>query len=174
MGGDARALLSEAQKQFEGGDYARSESLALKALQADPKLAGAELLLGIVASARSRIEDAVTHFSRAAQMDPRDYHAFGYLGTIYVRQKRFNDAEIAFRKVLDLQRSNAAAHYNLGLLALMRGNPGGAVPQFQSVLEREPSDAAALSGALESELLLNRREEARKYAGELERVMDPR
>lgn len=105
--------------------------------------------------------------------NPRDTRALGLLGSAYVQEQRFDEAKAVFLRMLRLSASNSAANYNLGLLALLENRPAQALPRFKAVLQRTPKDVPALTGALESQLMLKRLSAARSTARALTNLLSP-
>jgi len=174
---DARRWFDQGRQLFERQEWRQAEIAVSKALEIDPRMADAEILLGLIATAESKFTNAEQHFSRAVEIRPRDYRALGYLGSTYFQQKRFTKAASAFRSVLELNPGNVTAHYNLGAIALSGGKASEALNHFEFVARGNGSDAAARIGMMESQLLLSRTEAALKTAKELQALLaadDPR
>src|SRR5574341_578460 len=171
---DARTWLAEAQHHFQRQDWERTRQAARKALELDPHLGDAEVLLGLVATAESRFPEAEKHFRNAAGLQPKNPRVHAYLGSTYLQLKRVPEARRAFEEVLQLDGANLSAHHNLGLIALLENQPADALSHFERVHAAEPKDVPALMGVLESQLLLKRSEEAVRSAKKLEALLDPR
>ncbi|HVX67966.1 MAG TPA: tetratricopeptide repeat protein [Bryobacteraceae bacterium] len=171
---DAHGWLVRAQQYYQQQEWSESEAAARKALALDPRLGGAEVLLGWIATNAADLPRAEEHFAKAVALAPRDPRAIGYLASTHLALKRVDEAASGFEQVLRLDPGNATALYNLGAIALLRARPDQALPRFRDVLRSRPQDAAALTGALESELLLHQSEEARRSAAALEAVLGPK
>ena len=171
---DAASWLVQAQRYFESRQLERSEAAARKVLELDSRAADAEVLLGLIATVRSQPAEAERHLVRAVELQPRNYRALGYLALAYVQEKRIPEAERTFRRVLELDRGNVAAHYNLGVIAMTQERPGEALAHFRAVCGKDPGDVPALTGKLESELVLKRAAEARATAAVLAMRLDAR
>ncbi len=170
---EAQSWFQQARRYFEKQQWEESRSAAMKALEMDPAMADAEVLLGLVATARSRLQEAEKHLLRALSLQPRNDRAQSHLAFVYLQQKRLAEAGDAFRKALKLNPRNQAASYNLGLIALMQEKPAEALPHFEKAHQTEPSNVAALMGLLESQLLLKRRDQARLSARKLKALLKP-
>jgi tetratricopeptide (TPR) repeat protein len=66
-------------------DSAKAESLLEKAIQLDPKLADAQVQLGIIYSARKNFEPAIAAFQKAIAIDPKLEEAHYRLAQTYTR-----------------------------------------------------------------------------------------
>ena len=170
---EAQSWFQQAQQHFEKQEWDKSRLAAAKALEINPTLADAEVLLGLVATAQARLPEAEKHLRRAVSLQPRNDRAQGYLASVYLQEKRFAEASQAFQKVLKLNPSNQAASYNLGLIALIQEKSAEALPYFEKVHQTDPSDVAALIGMLESQLLLKRQPDARLSTQKLKALLKP-
>jgi tetratricopeptide (TPR) repeat protein len=171
---EARRYFEQARQLFEQRHWDEAQSAAAKALAADPQMSNAEILLGLIASARSQFADAEKHFVRAVALEPRNYQGHAYLGSTYLQEKRLTKAAAAFRKVLELSPGNVSANYNLGLIALAQDLPSDALPHFELVTRASPSDVPALIGTLECQLMLRKNGDARQTTRRLEPLLDDR
>src|SRR5438034_159310 len=170
---EAQSWFQQAQQHFEKQEWEKSRSAAVKALEINPALADAEVLLGLVATAQARLQEAEKHLLRAVSLQPQNDRAQSYLASVYLQQKRFVEASQGFHKVLKLNPGNQSASYNLGLIALIQEKPAEALPYFEKVHQTDPSDVAALTGMLESQLLLKRQPESRLSTQKLKALLKP-
>src|SRR2546426_8243035 len=171
--GEAQSWFQQAQQHFEKQEWEKSRSAAVKALEINPALADAEVLLGLVATAQARLQEAEKHLLRAVSLQPQNDRTQSYLASVYLQQKRFAEARQGFHKVLKLNPGNQSASYNLGLIALIQEKPAEALPYFEKVHQTDPSDVAALTGMLDSQLLLQREPEARLSTRKLQALLKP-
>src|SRR2546425_9300526 len=124
--GDKEAWLEQAKLYFAKGEWEKSRQAALRALQADPRLVPAEMLLGQVAAAQAQFREAGKHFLRVLSLEPQDEIALGYLGSAYLEEKRFVDARQVVERLLRLDPANPAARCELGIIALALEEPSEA------------------------------------------------
>ena len=173
----AEDLFLQARQHFENQEWEKARAAATKALQINPRLADAEVMLGLIASIEEQFSSAEKHFLRAISLQPGNDLARGYLASTYLQQKRYPEAVRAFRKVLSRNPKNQAANYNLGLIALIQEKPAEARTYFEQVRRQNPEDIPALTGILECQLLLKQTDAARQVTAQLEGllpVQDPR
>jgi tetratricopeptide (TPR) repeat protein len=78
-------------------------------------------VLGLIAKAQNRTEDAIAAFSRVLEIDKRDVGANVNLGQLLMRQNKHADAIALFRTAIAAEPYNVSAAYNLAL-ALLRTN----------------------------------------------------
>jgi tetratricopeptide (TPR) repeat protein len=93
------------------------------------------------------------------------------LGSTYLQQKEFARASDEFQKVLALSPGNVTANYNLGAIALAQNSPAEALHYFELVTGTKSSDVPGLIGKLESQLLLNQRQNATETAQRLQNLL---
>jgi tetratricopeptide (TPR) repeat protein len=174
---DAHRYFEEARKLFEQRQWDEAQAAAGKALAADPQNGDAEILLGLIASIQTRFSEAKGHFLRAVSLEPDNPQAHGYLGSTYLQERQLSQAQEEFHKVLKLSPDNVSANYNLGVIALARNAPAEALRYFDIVVGTNSSDIPGSIGKLESQLMLNQKQDARHTALRLEQLLpdnDPR
>ncbi|MSO23543.1 MAG: tetratricopeptide repeat protein [Acidobacteria bacterium] len=169
---EAGRWFGQARRHFERQEWDQSRSAALRALQADPQFADAEILVGLIASAQAHLPEAEQHLKRAIALQPSNPQAHSYLAGVYLQQKRLAEAERGYREVLKLSADNPVALYNLGLIALLRDQPALALENLESVRRKNPKDVPALMGLLETRLILKRNTDALQSAAMLEAILD--
>jgi tetratricopeptide (TPR) repeat protein len=167
----AEAWISQAESYFEQQDWQKSKAAARAALQLNPRMAEALVVLALAETNTSQLDKAEQHLRDAASLRPNEPRILSYLGSTYLREKRYGEAAAAFEKVLRLDTQNAVATYNLGLIALAQRKPFDAIQYFRRASDRNPSDIAAHMGVLESQLLLNDRAAAEETARMLDSLI---
>jgi len=116
----ARINLSIALYYLPDADGAKRE--AEKALTQDAKAPQPHYILGLIARARNRFEEAIADFQKVLKADPDDVGANINLGQIFTQQKDYPAATAAFRKAISGEPYNETALYNLGLLLSRTGH----------------------------------------------------
>jgi tetratricopeptide (TPR) repeat protein len=169
----AGELFLQARQHFDKQEWEKARVAANRALQADPRLADAEVMLGLIASIEKQFDIAEQHFLRAVSLQPGNQLAQGYLASTFLQQKRYPEAARAFRKVLARDPKNQAANYNLGLITLIQEKPAEALKYFEQVSRQNPEDIPALTGILECHLLLKQTDSALQLTGKLEALLSP-
>jgi tetratricopeptide (TPR) repeat protein len=170
----ALKYVEQARQWFERQQWDEAKAAAEKALVADPKMGDAEVMLGLIGTARSEFNDAEQHFLRAVALEPRNYQAHLYLGSTYLQEKRLSEAAKSFNQVLALRPGNVAANYNLGTIALLQNAPSEALRHFDAVARVSPSDVPARIGMLESQLMLHKMQDAQATARQLDKLLEDR
>jgi tetratricopeptide (TPR) repeat protein len=123
-----RLLLSRPQPDASSAKRAKDEFQ--KEIQIDPHNAGAEYILGEMARQESQLEDAISHFSRAAKLDSSFGDAFMGWGFCLVSLKRYGEAIPPLQAAVRLQQGNPSAHYNLAVALSRTGQKEEADKEF--------------------------------------------
>jgi predicted Zn-dependent protease len=105
-------------------DYAtESAEMAHKALELEPGLPQAHLLLGQLALARSHVEDAIVEFEAERKINPMNGEVYERLGDSYLRASRYEDAQQALNCALLLEPNSTGPYILLGQVLLKREDP---------------------------------------------------
>ena len=118
-----------------GGDAKQARTAIEAARTALPGRAEPDYLLGLIARAEDRVEDAVAAFGRVRAIDPADAGAATNIGQLYLQQRDYAKAIEVLRGAVAAEPFNATAAYGLAT-ALTRGNDPGAreaMDRFQAL-----------------------------------------
>ncbi|MEN3338059.1 MAG: hypothetical protein V7647_1735 [Acidobacteriota bacterium] len=128
------AHLDLALALFYGGkpDAARIEAEAAAAKLSLPQ---PHYLLGLIARAQDRPEDAVRAFRKALELDPADVGTKVNLGQVYTQQRQYAQAITLLREAIATEPYNATAAYGLAMALTRSGDPGGpaAMQRFEAL-----------------------------------------
>jgi len=128
--GLARLNLAVALYNARDLEGARREAgLAASALPDRPH---PHYILGLVAKAENRTDDAIAGFRRVVEMDPSDVGGNVNLGQMYMQLRRYPEAINTFRAAAAAEPYSQTAVYNLGI-ALTRA---GLRAEGETVMER--------------------------------------
>ena len=116
---------------FYAQDFAGARREATAAAADLPDSLEPQYLLGLVARAENRVEDAVDAFSAVLNVDAEDVGANINMGQIYLEEQDYDSAIGLLRVAYAEEPFNVTAAYNLGL-ALVRS---GEIEQGQPLLE---------------------------------------
>lgn len=94
---------------------------AEKALSQDPNRPQPHYILGLIARAQNRFDEAISEFQRVLKIDPDDVGSNINLGQIFSQEKKYVEAIAAFRLAIAAEPYNQTALYNLGLLLTRTG-----------------------------------------------------
>jgi Tfp pilus assembly protein PilF len=115
----ARINLSIALYYLPEIDRAKRE--AEKALAQNQNAPQPHYILGLIARAQNRFDEAIAEFGKVLKIDAADVGSNINIGQIFVQQKRYEEAIGALRKAIEAEPYNETALYNLGLLLTRTG-----------------------------------------------------
>ncbi|MBB5317651.1 tetratricopeptide repeat protein [Tunturibacter empetritectus] len=118
---------------------AESEQMARKALQIEPGLPLAHLLLGQLALSRSNAAGAVVEFEAERTINPMDGEVYERLGDAYLRALRYEDAQQALNCALLLEPNSTGPYILLGQVLLKRDD---ALTALNYLLRAEHMDSS--------------------------------
>lgn len=170
----APAHLLAAQLMIRLEMEPQAETQLAKALEKDPKLPTASLLLGQIALFRGRLDDAIALTARELANNPANAMAFSQLGDAYVRAARWDDAIAALQKSIWLNPYYSAPYILLGRAYVKKEQPATAEGMFRRAIQYDPNNRTAhyLLGQLLQQA--GREEEAKREFEIAERLRSPR
>jgi tetratricopeptide (TPR) repeat protein len=115
------ARLNLAIALYNARDLEGAQREAQLAARALPDRPHPHYLLGLVAKAENRAEDAIAAFERVAGMDAADVGANVNLGQMYMQVRRYPDAMRVFRAAVAAEPYSQTAVYNLGIALTRAG-----------------------------------------------------
>ena len=99
-----------------------AEESARKAVALNPNLPLAHLLIGEVALAAARYDEAIAEFGKEIEMNPTEGLAYERLGDAYLRTGDFEQASIALNKAVLLEPATSGPYILLGKTLLKQKN----------------------------------------------------
>lgn len=128
---------------LEQKKYKEAQGALEKAVQLDPKAAGAYIELGAALNQLKDYPGAVTALTKGLELNA-DVPAGNYeLAKAYMAEQQWQNAEPALRKVIAAQPDMAGAHVMLGNVLLKKGDGPGALNEFQTYLKLDPNGPMA-------------------------------
>ena len=140
----ARINLSIALYYLPDGEGAKRE--AEKALTQDPNAPQPHFILGLIARARNRFEDAIEEFQKVLKIDPYDVGSNINVGQILAQQKKYSEAIAAFRMAINAEPYNETGLYNLGILLTRTGHREDGQRLLQKFQQLKQSGAGTTLG----------------------------
>jgi lipoprotein NlpI len=115
----ARINLAIALYYVPDSEAAKAEAEAAAALA--PDAPQPQYLLGLIARADNRADDALAHFDRVLKADPRDVGANVNRGQVLLQLRRYDEALASFQAASAVEPYNVTAAYNLGVALTRAG-----------------------------------------------------
>src|SRR2546428_1072922 len=140
----ARVNLSIALYYLPDADGAKGE--AEKSLVQDPNRLQPHYILGLIARAQNRFEEAIAEFQKVLKTDPDDVGSNINAGQIFAQQRKYAEAIAAFRKAIEAEPYNETALYNLGILLTRTGHKEEGQRVLQKFQEFKQSGAGTTLG----------------------------
>jgi Flp pilus assembly protein TadD len=131
---------------FHVPDLAGSLREARSAAPGMPDSPHPHYLLGLIAKAENRTEDAKAAFSRVLELDPGDVGANVNLGQLLVQLRQYDEAIAMLRRASEEEPFNATAVYNLGMALTRSGDREGGRERIQRFQELRASGYGTLLG----------------------------
>ncbi|MBN8874833.1 MAG: tetratricopeptide repeat protein [Rhodospirillales bacterium] len=153
-------LVAEAQARHAAGDLAGAERLYRRALQADPRNAGALRLLAALLAARGNPTEGLRLARRASSLVPDDPELWRLRADLHVRLGETAEALACLDRCDSLRPDDPVVALNRGSLLARAGRATEALAAFDAALQLAPGAPAALSSRGLALLELNRPAEA--------------
>ena len=144
--------LQRALEHQRAGDPDRAEQLCRQILEEDPHNARALYLLGTLAAAAGRLDEAIGQLREAARLEPGFSATWLNLGNALLQRGAAREAEACFRRLADTGVPEGVL--GIGRALLEQRRPGDAAAQFRQLLAQRPDFAPAhfqLGRALEQQ-----------------------
>ena len=138
-------MLIQAERCRREGRLAQAQALCRRALEAEPALAEAEHLLGIIAHQSGKLAEAIEHVRRAIAIKPDValYHA--NVGEMCRLAGRVEDAMVAGERAVALDPNAAGAWNNLGIARFDQGRFEDALRDYDRAIAIDDKFAQAHS-----------------------------
>ena len=145
---DTTQLLMSASDRYQQGDFAQAQSLAQRALKADPRSGDAHTLLGAVADARGDARVAGDHYRKAVEIAPNTgIYANNYGSWLCANSRAVESLEWFDRAIADpAYPTPGQALGNAGQCAQQANQPVRAEASWRMALALNPVSAPALAG----------------------------
>jgi len=141
----APAYLLTARMALHQELVAAAEQSAQKALQLDPRLPGAHLLLGEIALARADSTHAIAELEQERAINPLNGEVYDRLGDAYVRSEQYAKAQQALNCAVLLEPNATGPYILLGKALLGQQNPVMAGTYLERALQMDPGNYIAHS-----------------------------
>ena len=117
-----------------------AEEHARKAIEIDPKLPGAHMLLGELYLYKSRIPEAITELQAELALNPAEAAAYYKLADAYSRVQKFDEAERLLQRSIWLDATSTGPFILLGKVLEKKGEYDLAVRALQRAATMDPNN----------------------------------
>jgi tetratricopeptide (TPR) repeat protein len=138
----ADAWMTLAKVRLQEKSYGPAREALMKALDADAKLVGPYVELGLLSAQQQQWEDSARYLDRAVKLDPIDFPQAWYTDAVAdYNLKRYDAAETSAREAikLDPQHLNARADYLLGMVLIEKKNYADAAAELKTFMKLAPN-----------------------------------
>jgi tetratricopeptide (TPR) repeat protein len=135
---DARLLA--ARMLFRREYVPVAQRFATTALQLDPQLPLANELLGEIALAQNRFDDAAAFFEKERTRNPLEPSTYERLGDVYSRAGRYPEARQVLQQAVLLEPNSTGPYILLGKVTLKEGDAVAALTYLQKAVRMDPAN----------------------------------
>ena len=158
---DSAAAYLLAARMFLRREYVPvAKESATKALELDPKLPMAHVLLGEIALAGEHLDDAIAEFKKERAQNPLEASTYDRLGDAYTRAGDYTRAQQALQQALLLEPNSTGPYILLGKVLLKRQDAVNAAMYLERAAKMDPGNSMTHSLLGQAYRLLGRPEDA--------------
>lgn len=145
-------------------EYARAESLFVRALQLNPNSVEARVNLGHLWREAGDSTRALRHLREALKLNPRAFKAYNQIGAVYKAAGQPQLAERNFRESLEINSSYTSALNNLATIVSQQGRLGEANDYLERAYKIDRDDISVVLNLGALRLRQTRPQEALEFA----------
>ncbi len=135
-GNRPEAYLLAGRTALQMNEFERARDYAAAAARLNPRLPGADTLLGTVLSYLGDTEGAAAALRKAVEADPKDFEAQLGLGAVLHTDRDLDGARQHLQRALQLRPDSTVARYEWARLERAEGHTEAAVQDFEKVVRR--------------------------------------
>ena len=117
-----------------------AEEYAKKAVELDPKLPRAHMLLGELYLYKSRIPEAVEQFQKELELNPGEAAVYYKLADAYSRLQKYEEAEKLLQRSIWLDSTSTGPYILMGKVLEKKGETALAVRALQRAITMDPNN----------------------------------
>ncbi len=136
----ANAYLLAARMLFRREYVPIAQESVRKALQLQPDLPLAHLLLGEIALSAQHMDEAISEFEQERSRNPLEPSTYDRLGDAYTRSAKYPEAEKALQQAVLLEPNSTGPYILLGKVLLKRDDPATAAGYLERARTMDPGN----------------------------------
>jgi tetratricopeptide (TPR) repeat protein len=136
----AASYLFAARMLFRHDFAPVAEEYASKAVELDPRLPLAHMLLGELYLYKSRPADALEQFQKELELNPGEASVYYKLADAYTRMQKYEEAEKLLQRSIWLDATSTGPYILMGKVLQKKGETALAVRALQRALEMDPNN----------------------------------
>lgn len=118
-----------------------AEDYAKKAVELDPKLPLAHMLLGEIYLYKSRVPEATEQFQKELELNPGDAAVYYKLADAYSRAQKYEEAEKLLQRSIWLDATSTGPYILMGKVLEKKGESALAVRALQRAIAMDPNNS---------------------------------
>ncbi len=118
-----------------------AEEYAKKAVELDPRLPLAHMLLGEIYLYKSRLPEATEQFQKELELNPGDAAVYYKLADAYTRAQKYEDAEKLLQRSIWLDATSTGPYILMGKVLEKKGEAALAVRALQRAISMDPNNS---------------------------------
>jgi predicted Zn-dependent protease len=134
------AYLLAARMLFRREYVPVAQRFAATALQLDPQLPLANELLGEIALAQNKFDEAAAFFEKERARNPLEPSTYERLGDVYSRAGRYPEARQVLQQAVLLEPNSTGPYILLGKVTLKEGDAVAALTYLQKAVRMDPAN----------------------------------
>ena len=135
---DVFTAVQRAGELMTSGDYAQSAMALEKAIQKEPAMPQALLMLGSCYTELGRTKEAKARFDQVLKSDPQSIQALIGLANILLEEGQTEDVITLCKRTLSIDARNSQAYALLGNAYISQQQPSNALPYLEKAVEIQP------------------------------------
>jgi predicted Zn-dependent protease len=147
-----------------------SQGFAQKAIEIDPALPLAHELLGEIALASSRFDEAIAEFEKEKARNPLEPSVYDRLGDAYSREAKYDDAQRNLQRAVLLEPNSTGPYILLGKTMLRKSDPVAAATYLEHAGRLDPGNYITHSLLGQAYRVMGRPEDAAREAATAQKL----
>lgn len=168
----AAAYLLAARMLFRREYTPVAQRFATTALTLDPQLPLTNELLGEIALAGNKFDEAASYFEKEKARNPLEPSIYERLGDVYSRAARYPEARLVLQQAILLEPNSTGPYILLGKVTLKEGDATAASTFLEKAVRMDPANPMSHSLLAQAYRAMGRTEEASRELAITQKIHD--